>query len=149
MIRHFVGDPWSAAYGFYCRNQAAPHLVSGENISSIAVALKLSRTTVRKHLTTTEEPVCQRKTQPLPKLGGFQDHLNRWLDVDSRLPRKERRTAQPLFECLQAEGYRGAYDSVQRFVRLWKLERETTPASTKAFIPLVYPPRRNLPVWLE
>jgi transposase len=116
------------------------HLVSGENISSIAVALNLSRTTVRKHLTTTEEPVYQRKTQPLPKLGGFQDHLKHWLDIDSRLPRKQRRTAQRLFEGLQAEGYRGAYDSVQRFVKRWKSERETTPVSTKAFIPLVFPP---------
>ena len=116
------------------------HLVSGENISSIAVALKLSRTTVRKHLTTTEGPVYQRKTQPLPKLGGFQDHLKHWLDVDSRLPRKQRRTAQRLFECLQAEGYRGAYDSVQRFVKLWKVEHKITPVATKAFIPLVFPP---------
>jgi biotin operon repressor len=31
------------------------HFISGENISSIAVALKLSRTTVRKHLTTTDD----------------------------------------------------------------------------------------------
>ena len=55
-------------------------------------------------------------------------------------PKKQRRTAQRLFEGLQAEGYRGAYDSVQRFVRHWKIEQKETPAVTKAFIPLVFPP---------
>ena len=33
------------------------HFASGEDISSIARSLKLSRTTVRKHLLTTEDPV--------------------------------------------------------------------------------------------
>ncbi len=47
------------------------HLVSGENISSIAVALKLSRTTVRRHLTTTEEPVYQRKNTAAAKTRRF------------------------------------------------------------------------------
>ena len=116
------------------------HFVSGEDISSIARSLKLSRTTVRKHLLTTEEPVYHRKTQTFPKLGDFQDRLEQWLELDSRLPKKQRRTAQRLFECLQAEGYRGAYDSVQRYVKHWKFEQKMTPAITKAFIPLAFPP---------
>jgi DNA-binding transcriptional ArsR family regulator len=33
------------------------HLVSGESISSIARSLKISRPTVRKHLSTESEPV--------------------------------------------------------------------------------------------
>jgi transposase len=116
------------------------HFISGEDISSIARSLKLSRTTVRKHLLTTEEPVYHRKTQTFPKLGDFQDRLAQWLELDSRLPKKQRRTAKRLFECLQIEGYRGAYDSVQRYVKHWKLEQKMTPASTKAFIPLAFPP---------
>jgi DNA-binding transcriptional regulator LsrR (DeoR family) len=81
------------------------HFVSGEDISSIARSLKLSRTTVRKHLLTTEEPVYQRKTQTFPKLGEFQERLTQWLEVEYRLPKKQRRTAQRLFEGLQVEGY--------------------------------------------
>jgi len=61
------------------------------------------------------------------------------LETESHLPRKQRRTAQRLFEGLQTEGYRGAYDSVQRFVKLWKLDQKNTPAATKAFIPLAFP----------
>ena len=116
------------------------HFISGESISSIALSLNLSRTTVRKHLQTLEEPTYQRKIQSFPKLGEFQDQLKQWLDTESRLPKKQRRTAQRLFEGLQAEGYRGAYDSVQRYVKHWKFDCKHTPAATKAFIPLAFPP---------
>jgi len=44
------------------------HFISGEDISSIARSLNLSRTTVRKHLQTTEEPVYHRTIQTFPKL---------------------------------------------------------------------------------
>lgn len=51
------------------------HFISGESISSIALSLNLSRTTVRKHLKTIQEPVYQRKNQSIPKLGEFQERL--------------------------------------------------------------------------
>ncbi|MDP2753148.1 MAG: hypothetical protein Q8P40_02020 [Nitrospirota bacterium] len=90
------------------------HFISDESISSIALSLNLSRTTARKHLKTTEEPVYQRKNQFFPKLGAFQERLDHWLETESLLPKKQRRTAQRLFEGLQEEGYRGAYDSVHQ-----------------------------------
>jgi hypothetical protein len=72
------------------------HFVSDESISSIAKSLKLSRTTVRNHLLMVEEPVYQRKNQSFPKLGNFQERLQQWLEVEYRLPKKQRRTAQRL-----------------------------------------------------
>ena len=84
------------------------HFVDGESISSIARCLKKSRPTVRKALKTLSEPVYQRTSQPLPRLGAFQAQLEQWLEIESRLPKRQRRTAQRLFEGLQAEGYRGA-----------------------------------------
>lgn len=119
------------------------YFISDESISSIARSLSLSRTTVRKHLHTIEEPVYQRKHQSLPKLDEFQERLKQWLDTESHLPQKQRRTAQRLFEGLQAEGYRGAYGSVQRFVKHWKIERKKAPAVAKAFIPLAFPPGKT------
>jgi len=115
------------------------HLVSGESISSIARSLNLSRPTVRKHLQTTSEPVYQRQVQPVPKLGDFQGMLESWLKAEQSLPKSQRRTAQRLFEGLQAEGYRGAYDSVQRFVKRWKTQ-SSRPSSTQAFVPLRFAP---------
>jgi transposase len=115
------------------------HLVSKESISAIARELKLSRPTVRKHLRTQSQPVYRRHKQPTPMLGTFQDTLEAWLRTERLLPKAQRRTARRLFEGLQAEGYRGAYDSVQRFVRRWKAVK-SGPALTQAFVPLAFAP---------
>jgi transposase len=115
------------------------HLVSQESISSIARDLKLSRPTVRKHCRTRSEPVYQRQKQPTPMLGAFQQTLETWLRTERLLPRAQRRTARRLFEGLQAEGYRGAYDSVQRFVQRWKAAK-SGPSLTQAYVPLAFAP---------
>jgi len=116
------------------------HFVSGENISSISRSLKISRPTVRKHLKTVLEPVYQRQSQPLPKLGKFKEILIQWLETEAKLPRRQRRTAMRLFEGLVDEGYSGAYDSIQRFVKHWKIECKQTPSTTQVFVPLEFKP---------
>ncbi|TSJ85910.1 IS21 family transposase [Chitinimonas sp. BJB300] len=115
------------------------HLVSKESISAIARDLKLSRPTVRKHLQTEVEPIYQRQNQPTPKLGQFQVMLESWLAVEAQLPKAQRRTARRLFQGLQVEGYRGAYDSVQRFVKGWKADKAVS-TSKQAFVPLIFAP---------
>ena len=72
-------------------------------------------------------------------MGGFQEALEAWLRTERLLPKAQRRTAQRLFEGLQAEGYRGAYDSVQRFVRRWKATKPGA-AIAEAFVPLAFAP---------
>ena len=96
------------------------HRVQKQSISAIARDMGVSRPTVRKHLKTVEEPKYQRTTSPSPKLGQFAEPLTEWLTQEASLPRARRRTARRLFEGLQAIGYEGAYDSVQRFVKRWK-----------------------------
>lgn len=115
------------------------HFVSKESISSIARDLKLSRPTVRKHCRTQREPVYHRDQQPAPRLGSFQETLETWLRTERLLPKAQRRTARRLFEGLQAEGYHGAYDSVQRFVQRWKAAR-SGPSLAHAFVPLAFAP---------
>jgi transposase len=115
------------------------HLVSKESISSIARDLRLSRPTVRKHCRTQREPVYRREKQPAPRLGEFQETLEKWLQTERLLPKAQRRTARRLFEGLQAEGYRGAYDSVQRFVQRWKAA-QSSRSPTHAFVPLAFAP---------
>ena len=115
------------------------HLVSKESISSIARDLNLSRPTVRKHLLTETEPAYVRGHQACPKLGEYNQILKQWLETESHLPKAQRRTAQRLFEGLQAEGYRGAYDSIQRFVRKWK-GVHARQSIKQAFVPLVFAP---------
>ena len=113
------------------------HLVKGESISAIARDLRLSRNTVRKYLKAETEPRYRREHQPIPKLGAFQAQLAAWLEQDAQRPKRERRTAQRLFEDLQRGGYAGAYDSVRRFVKGWKAQRPE--GMRDAFVPLVFP----------
>lgn len=116
------------------------HFLGGESISAIARDLRLSRPTVRKALKRVQEPVYQRRHQPSPKLGGFLAQLRQWLEIESRLPKRQRQTARRLFEGLQTEGYRGSYDPVQRFVKRWKAQRADHLTVTQAFVPLAFPP---------
>lgn len=114
-------------------------LVSKESISSIARELKLSRPTVRKHCRSQTELIYRRHKQPTPMMGAFQERLETWLRTERLLPKAQRRTARRLFEGLQAEGYRGAYDSVQRFVQRWKAIK-SGPSLAQAFVPLAFAP---------
>ncbi|WP_026130024.1 HTH domain-containing protein [Methylotuvimicrobium buryatense] len=119
------------------------HFVENIKISELAKRFKLSRPTIRKHLKTIETPVySSRKEQPQPKLGDYLNQLNGWLEKDTGLPRKQRRNAQRLFECLQIEGYCGTYTAVQRHVRDWKRTRTKSPTIKQAFVPLAFPPKK-------
>jgi transposase len=80
----------------------------------------------------------KREVQPLPKLGEWVAVLTEILEAEAKLPRRERRTTQRLFEELRGRGYEGAHDSVHRFVRIWREERARVPA--QAFIPLRFDP---------
>ncbi|WP_228125113.1 IS21 family transposase [Candidatus Methylospira mobilis] len=117
------------------------HFVEKATVSELAKQFELSRPTIRKHLKTLDDPVYPlRKLQPHPKLGAFRDQLKSWLETDARLPVKRRRTAQRLFECLQAEGYAGGYCAVRRYVKAWKQAQSSSPPVTQAFVPLYFPP---------
>lgn len=114
--------------------------MSKESISSIARGLGLSRPTIRKYCqdAQTAVPYRKRRHPSVPALGQFGEILSGWLTTEQHLPRQQRRSGQRLFEGLQSEGYRGAYDSVQRFVRRWKGEHGSGIAH--AFVPLSFSP---------
>lgn len=113
-------------------------LVKQESISGIARDLNVSRNTVKKYLKAEVEPAYQRNRQPCPKLGIYRPQLETWLEQDGQRPKGQRRTARRLFEDLQREGYAGAYDSVQRFVKQWKAK--VPAAACDAYVPLSFPP---------
>jgi transposase len=72
-------------------------------------------------------------------LGSFKPLLVKWLETDTTLPKNQRRTSQRLFEGLVDQGYQGAYDRIQRFVKQWKLDTKTSPSTKQAFVPLAFP----------
>jgi len=112
-------------------------LVQGETISAIARDLGISRNTVKKALRSDGEPFeYRRRHQPRPKLGPYLPTLETWLEAEEKLPARERRTAQRMFEALRVEGYAGSVDQVRRHMRLF--ERRHRP--TQVFIPQSFEP---------
>lgn len=112
-------------------------LVDHDSISQIARDLGLSRNTVKKALRAkADAPEYQRGHQPRPRLGAFLPLLDQWLEAEEKLPAREQRTAQRLYEALQIEGYSGAVDSVRRHVKVFYARRR----SVEAFIPQSFAP---------
>ena len=111
----------------------------GKKIRQITNELRLSRNTVRKVLRSDQTAFeYKRKVQPRPKLGNYVDILEERLLCDQRLPKKQRRTVQILYEQLQLEGYQGGYDAVRRYVKRWKQDNKRFGA--QVFIPLIFEP---------
>src|SRR6266404_626711 len=113
-------------------------LVDHKPIRQIVRELRISRKTVRKAIRgSSTEFRYERGVQPQPRLGEFVGRLDGLLEANSKRPARERLTARRLFELLRAEGYQGAYDSVQRHVRAWRRERSQQGG---VFIPLWFAP---------
>jgi len=108
-------------------------------IKEIVRTLSVSRATVRKvirgHAT---EFKYERGVQPAPKLGEWVEVLTEILEKEAKLPRRERRSTQRLFEELRGRGYDGAHDSVHRFAKAWRNERARVPVH--AYVPMSFVP---------
>ncbi len=113
--------------------------VQKKSIKQIVRERQLSRNTVRRILRDDDtSSEYQRTIQPCPVLGKHEPELVEWLTHDAALPRKQRRNAVRLHQQLAEQGYQGAYDSVQRFVKQWK--EQARLARSQAFIPLEFSP---------
>ena len=113
-------------------------LVQGESISAIARDLGLSRNTVKRALRSEGDGFeYRRSSQPRPKLGPFLETLEAWLEAEEKLPAREQRTAQRIYEALCLEGYTGAVDTVRRHMRVFERRRHSVAG---AFIPQYFAP---------
>jgi len=108
-------------------------------IKEIVRTLSVSRATVRKVIRgQATEFKYERGVQPAPKLGEWVEVLTEILEKEAKLPRRERRSTQRLFEELRGRGYDGAHDSVHRFVKAWRNERARVPVH--AYVPMSFAP---------
>jgi len=111
----------------------------GKSIKELSRELRVSRNTVRKILRSDEtEFSYERKKQPRPKLGPWQDRLDVLLATNANKSDRERLTLIRLFEELRGQGYEGSYDAVRRYARVW--EREHVASRADAYVPLSFAP---------
>src|SRR5258708_7131956 len=109
------------------------------SIKEIVRTLLVSRATVRKVIRSHKtEFKYARGVQPTPKLGDWVEVLTEILEQESKLPKRERRSTQRLFEELRGRGYDGSHDSVHRFVKCWRDERARVPVH--AYVPMSFAP---------
>ena len=113
-------------------------MVEGMSIREASRVFGLRRDTVRKVLAFSVPPGYRRQNPPRhPKLEPFTAIIDRTLEDDLKVPRKQRHTAKRIFERLRDEhGFAGQYTSVKDYVR------ERRRQSRELFAPLSHSPGR-------
>ena len=111
-------------------------MVEGMSIREASRVFGLHRDTVSKMLAYSVPPGYRRRSPPRrPKLEAYTGVIDRILDDDHRVPRKQRHTAKRIYERLRDEyGFDGGYTIVKDYVR--EHRRETR----EMFVPLSHPP---------
>lgn len=96
----------------------------------------VSRDSIRKMLSFSVPPG-YRRSAPVrrPKLDGFTEIIDGWLEGDRGVHRKQRHTAKRVFERLRDEhGFTGGYTIVKDYMR------ERGRRGREMFVPLAHPP---------
>ena len=111
-------------------------MVDGMSIREAGRTFGLHRDTIRKMLSYSVPPGYRRQNPPKrPKLSPFTGVIDRILEDDLRRPRKQRHTAQRIFQRLRDEhGFGGQYTIVKDYVR------EHRRQTKEMFVPLSHPP---------
>ena len=111
-------------------------MVEGMSVREASRVFGLHRDTVRKMLAYSTPPGYRRQTLPRrPKLEPFTGVIDRILEEDHRVPRKQRHTAKRIFERLRDEySFDGGYTIVKDYVR------EHRRQTREMFVPLSHPP---------
>ena len=126
---------WMFQVDVYLRVRQAV-MVKGMSIREAARVFGLHRDTVRKMVAYSAPPGYRRQSPPRrPKLEPFTGIIDWILQDDLELPRKQRHTAQRIFERLKDEyGFPGQYAIVTDYVR------EYPRRTQEMFVPLSHPP---------
>ena len=114
----------------------------GKAIKAIARDLRLSRKVVRKAIRAPEGAFDYHRTvQPLPRLGPFQERLDRLLTENEARHRRDRLRMTRIHDLLCREGFEGSYDAVRRYARRGaEARRKDAGDGAPAFIPLMFKP---------
>src|SRR5690606_11210221 len=114
---------------------------AGKAIKAIACDHRWSRKVVRKAIRSPEAAFnYQRKVQPRPRIGPYQDRLDALLEENEGRGRRDRLRMTRIHDLLVREGFDGSYDAVRRYAAGWRLKRRRGVADAPTFIPLMFQP---------
>ena len=111
-------------------------MVEGMSTREAARVYGLHRDTVRKMLKHSVPPGYRRQSPPRrPKLDPYRGMIDRILDEDGSLPKKQRHTAKRIYDRLRTEyGFGGKYTIVKDYLREHRLR------TREMYVPLTHPP---------
>lgn len=124
------------------QQQYIKHLYEMEekSLNEIAKMTGFNYRTVRKYAyqdNWNAEHLPNVEPESYPVLGDYIPVIDRWLEEDRRVPRKQRHTAQRIYDRLKDEcGFTGSYSSVKRYVRKKKYVMKMSYAG---YLPLAQP----------
>ena len=102
------------------------HAVEGLSQRTITKTLGISRNTVKKYLTGEVIPGDRKpQTRNRPVTGPITEQVAEILEKDKQEWRKQRHTAQRIYDCLVNEGYSSSYSSIKSVVRELKNQTES------------------------
>jgi predicted transcriptional regulator len=113
--------------------------VDKKGFKTIARELRLSKNTVKKVIR--EDKTAhhyRRSVQPYRVLEGYINELVLRLEFDKTEPKRRRRTARKLYLEIYDKGYKGSYESVNNFVKKWRLENNGY--ANTVYVPLEFDP---------
>ena len=84
-----------------------------------------------------EDKLPNLEAEHYPSLAEYIPVIDKWIETDRRVPRKQRHTAMRIYHRLQEEmGYSGSYSSVRRYINKKKLVMKL---SSEGYLPLTHP----------
>jgi transposase len=123
------------------------YFIEGKSMRQIEREMHHGYWTIRKALASAEhQPYTLSQSKEAPKLGPYKEKINKLLEQERSLPRKQRFTTHKLYELMEAEGYSGSESNLRRYVGRKRGELKRPPI----FIPLQYEPGQDAQVdWGE
>lgn len=108
----------------------------GLSVRAASLQFGISRETVSKMLQFSEPPGYRRKAESKrPKLDGFTDIIDGYIEDDKLVPRKQRHTAKRIFDRLKDEhNFTGGYTTIKDYVRTHHQRHK------EVFVPLSHAP---------
>ena len=117
------------------------YYIEHQSIRQISEEVGHSRDTISRVISENPPDASQRprRNKPSPVFGAYQHRIEELMERNERLPKKQRYTANKIFETLQSEGYQGCASRVRQYIAAWKRVNE----APDVFIPLEFEPGQD------
>ena len=123
------------------------YYIEGKSMRQIEREMHHGYWTIRKAIESAEhQPYTLSQPKPAPKLGPYKERIDKLLEKERTLPRKQRYTTHKIYELMQEEGYSGSESNLRKYIgqKRGELKRPTL------FIPLTFEPGQDAQVdWGE